>query len=56
VNDVERQHGLAEAVAEYDRLIIAYRELGYETVVLPKVGVTDRAGSILSQTFPRRWC
>lgn len=48
VNDGERQHGLAEAVAEYDRLVIAYRELGYETVVLPKVGVVDRADFILS--------
>lgn len=48
VSDGERQHGLAEAVAEYDRLLIAYRELGYETVVLPKVGVADRADFILS--------
>ncbi len=47
VKDRERQHDLTEAIAEYDRLLIAYRELGYETVVLPKVGVADRAGFIL---------
>lgn len=48
VNDGERQHAMAEAVAEYDRLCVAYRELGYETIVLPKVGVADRADFILS--------
>ncbi|MFY0736354.1 AAA family ATPase [Aurantimonas sp. NFXS3] len=48
VNDGERQHGLAEAVAEYDRLLVAYGELRYEVIELPKVGVADRADSILS--------
>lgn len=49
VNDGERQHGLAVAIAEYDRLLVAYRELGYETVVLPRVGVGERADFIVAQ-------
>ena len=47
VTDKQRQHNLAEAVAEYDRLLIAYRELGYDTIILPKVGVGDRADFVL---------
>ncbi|WIJ25868.1 AAA family ATPase [Devosia sp. RR2S18] len=47
VTDEQRQHSLAEAVAEYDRLLIAYRELGYETFILPKVGVAERADIVL---------
>lgn len=47
VTENERQHDLAEAIAEYDRLVIAYRELGYETFILPKVPVEDRADFVL---------
>ncbi|WP_127751924.1 AAA family ATPase [Devosia sp. 1566] len=47
VTDTERQHDLTEATSEYDRLLTAYRELGYDTVILPKVGVGDRADFIL---------
>ncbi|WIJ25899.1 AAA family ATPase [Devosia sp. RR2S18] len=47
VTDEQRQHTLAEAIAEYDRLLIAYRELGYDTFILPKVGVGDRADFVL---------
>jgi predicted ATPase len=43
VRDAERQHGLDEAVAEYDRLAAAYPSLGYEVVTLPKVSVAERA-------------
>jgi len=48
VNDGDRQHGLAEAIAEYDRLLAAYGEFGYKTIVLPKVGVENRADFVLS--------
>lgn len=48
VTDEQRQQDLAEAIAEYDRLLIAYRELGYDTVILPKVAVGDRADFVLS--------
>ncbi len=47
--DAERRHDFAAAVAEYDRLVRDYQALGYETVVLPKSGVEDRAGLILDR-------
>lgn len=47
VSDGERQHDFAAAVSEYDRLIRDYRALNYETVVLPKVSVIERADLVL---------
>lgn len=47
VTDDERQHGFAEAVAEYSRLLFSYRELGYEVCILPKVSVLDRADYVI---------
>ncbi len=47
--DAERRHDLAASVAEYDRLLKAYRELGYETVVLPKVTVEERVDLVLDR-------
>jgi predicted ATPase len=47
VADDERKHDLSEAIEEYDRLLIAYRELGYDTLVLPKVKVDERADFVL---------
>lgn len=47
VTDEQRRHDLTDAVAEYDRLLIAYRELGYDTFILPKVAVQDRADFVL---------
>jgi predicted ATPase len=48
VTDPERRHGFDEAVAEYARLQEVYADLGYECVVLPKNGITERADFILS--------
>lgn len=45
----ERRHDLAASVADYDRLAKAYPELGYETVVLPKVPVEDRVDLVLDR-------
>jgi predicted ATPase len=45
--DAERRHDLAAAEAEYERLLAAYPRLGYEVVILPKVGVVARADFIL---------
>jgi predicted ATPase len=45
--DAERRHDLSEAVEEYERLVEAYRGLGYETCVLPKVSVGERAEFVL---------
>jgi predicted ATPase len=47
VTDNERQHGFDAAIAEYERLVVAYPALGYETTVLPKVGVAERAEIVL---------
>lgn len=48
VGDRERRHDLPEAVAEYERLRVAYPSLGYEVHVLPKIGVEERADFVHS--------
>ena len=53
VTDQERRHSLAEAIAEYDRLIEVYPSLGYEVCVLPKVSVEDRADFVLAALTAR---
>lgn len=45
--DAERRHSFDAAVAEYDRLLIAYPSLGYEVIILPKTGVSERADFVL---------
>jgi predicted ATPase len=45
--DQERRHGLAEAIAEYERLINIYPSLGYDILILPKMSVAERADWIL---------
>jgi predicted ATPase len=45
--DPERRHGFDAAVAEYARLREAYPSLGYEVVVLPKAGVSERFDFVL---------
>ncbi|WP_209087258.1 AAA family ATPase [Agrobacterium tumefaciens] len=47
--DTERRHDFASAVAEYDRLVRDFQALDYETVVLPKTGVDERADFILER-------
>lgn len=47
--DDERRQDLAEGVAEYRRLNDAFSRLGYEPVILPKVGVRERADFVLGQ-------
>lgn len=47
VADRARRHGMDAAIAEYDRLLIGYRALGYETVILPKTSVEERARFVL---------
>jgi predicted ATPase len=46
--DRERRHGLDLALAEYSRLLETYPSLGYEVLILPKVGVSERADFILN--------
>lgn len=47
--DPERRHDLDAAVAEYERLRVAYPALGYEVVLLPKVSVQQRADFVLER-------
>lgn len=47
VIDADRQHGLDEAIGEYQRLLDAYGQLGYEKIILPKTDVGKRADFIL---------
>jgi len=47
ITDNARRHRLEDAIAEYDRLVAAYGALGYETAILPKVGVGERADFVL---------
>ena len=47
--DAERRHDLAAGVAEYDRLLRVYPDLGYEMDVLPKVSVAERADYVLAR-------
>jgi len=45
--DEERHHDLQDAIAEYDRLLSDYPQLGYEVITLPKIAVSERADLIL---------
>jgi len=47
--DDDRRHGLAEAIAEYDRLMVAFGRLDYDICILPKTSVVERADFILSK-------
>lgn len=47
VTDTERRHGLDDAIAEYNRLVLGYDELGYEMVILHKTGIAERADFVL---------
>lgn len=46
-SDRARQHRLNDAIAEYERLLLAYSALGYEMIHLPKVGVEERTDLLL---------
>jgi predicted ATPase len=45
--DRERRHSLADAVAEFERLLEAYPALGYEVVTIPKLEIAQRADFVL---------
>ncbi|NWJ26969.1 AAA family ATPase [Rhizobium sp. RM] len=46
-SDSERQHDLDTAMDEYERLLRDYARLDYETIVLPKIDVQERADVVL---------
>jgi predicted ATPase len=45
--DDARRHGLAEGIAEYERLLRVYPAIGYETHIVPRLTVAGRADFIL---------
>ena len=47
--DAERKHGFDEAMAEYDQLLKTYPVYGYETVLVPKLSVAERADFVLAR-------
>ncbi|MBP2508605.1 putative ATPase [Agrobacterium tumefaciens] len=47
--DDERRHDFDAAVEEYERLVRDYEALGYDSVVLPKSGIEERADFILAR-------
>jgi predicted ATPase len=48
VTDPERRHGLEAALPEFERLERELPALGYEVILLPKIGVADRADFVLA--------
>jgi predicted ATPase len=47
--DAERKHDFASAKQEFDELLIKYKHFGYETVLVPKTSVKERADFILEK-------
>lgn len=51
-SDGERRHGFAAAEQAYEGLLQAYRRRGYDTVILPKAAVAERADFMLDALTP----
>lgn len=47
--DAERKHGLPEVLAEYEALCDRLPELGFQTVAVPRMSVSDRADWLEAQ-------
>lgn len=41
--DDERKHDFQAAKKEFEELIVKYKQFGYETVLIPKIPVKERA-------------
>lgn len=48
--DAERKHDFETAKKEFEELLIKYKSFGYETVLVPKLPVNERADFILRLT------
>ena len=48
-SDSERKHDFESAKKEYDELLIKYKNLRYETLIIPKSSVKERADFILEK-------
>jgi predicted ATPase len=40
-------HSFDEAVTEYERLLETYPSMGYKVILLPKIGIRERADFVL---------
>lgn len=49
IGDTERKHSFESAKKEFDELLIKYKKFGYETVLIPKISVKERADFILTK-------
>lgn len=47
--DADRRHGFQEAEAEYQRLTAAFHALSYDTILLPRLPVNERADFLLDR-------
>lgn len=47
-NDSERRHSFEDAIGDYPVLLQIYRDFGYETIILPKLPVPERADFVLN--------
>lgn len=54
VNDEDRRHPFADAVAEHMRLVMAYTSLGYAVVEVPRLDVDARADFVERTLGTRR--
>ena len=52
LNDPERTHSFVSAKKEFEELLVKYKSFGYETVLVPKVSIKDRADFILQKLGP----
>jgi len=48
-SDKERKHSFESAKNEFNELLIKYKNFGYETILIPKVSVKERADFILEK-------
>jgi predicted ATPase len=47
--DAERKHDFETAKKEFDELLIKYKNFGYETILLPKISIKERADFIFEK-------
>ena len=49
ITDDARRHTLADAISEYQALLASYPAKGYDVVILPKMGIAERADWLLDR-------
>ena len=47
-NDADRRHSLDKALSDYDRVAAAWRDAGYDAIILPRDTVAARADFVLA--------